>query len=641
MTRPHPAQTLIRLAISASLGLALALGNVGVSHASDLVNVPDATLAACLVTELESEGIGTELTADNLAKLESLSCTGVSDLTGIGELTALTRLALTSANVANLAPLTGASRLRSLWVTGSRQLTSLDSLPSLPALTELDLSRNQISDLAGLAGRTGLTKLVLDGNRIDNLSPLSGLAGLKKLVLSGNRFTSITPLASLTDVEYLVLSLNSIQDLGPLAGLSRLAELRAEKTDVRDLGPLSGLSALRYLHVGYNHVSDISALGGLTSLVTLGVSNNAIHDLSPVFGLHQLRVLDASDNGLTALGPRGALSQLTSVGLIGNQLHSVDALAGARLTLVNISDNQLTNVAALSEVAPDATVYLWDNKIRDFSELPDTVSVLAYNQDLGELPSVDINTPTDLGIRWTDGSPICPEIDSTTATCSAGRVTYASPGLHHGSVRLTKPDQMFGLSLTFTQRAKPDVTFTKVPKIAKLSDRNTEVGMSLRSDLTGTWSPTPTEIDRQWYVNGKPGAGADFQGFYYDVKPSDLGKRVKVCVTAHRNGYTDSRICSAQTKPVRLGDLNVWTAPKITGTAVVGHTLTLKPGTWTPGTTLHYRWLRNGHPIKGATGRTYRLTGKDARAKIEVKVTGTQYGYHSYFVYTKPVRPKR
>ncbi len=619
MTRPRSLTLLTRILAVTSLSLALAIGGVGPAHASDLVDVPDAKLAACLAAELKSEGIETELTATNLARLDSLSCAHVSDLTGIGELTSLTRLALSSAEVADLAPLAGASRLRSLWVTGSSQLTSLDSLPPLPALAELDLSNNRIADLAGLAGRTGLTKLVLSSNRITSISPLAGLTGL----------------------EYLVLSLNSIPDLGPLSSLDRLSTLRVEKADVRDLGPLSGLSALKYLYVGFNHVSDLSALGGLTSLVTLGVSNNAIRDLSPVFGLRQLRILDASDNELTALGPRGALSQLTSVTLDGGQLQSVEALAGAKLTFASIGDNKLTDVADLSEVAADATVYLNENSIRDFSALPDGAAIWAHNQRLGELPSVDINTPTDLGIRWIDDSPICPEIDSTAATCSAGRVTYASPGLHHGSVHLSTNDQGGGLSLFFTQHAGPDLAFTKVAKVAKLSDRNTEVGLSLRSDISGTWSPTPTSIDYQWYVNGVPGSGAEFEGFYYNITPSDLGKRVKVCVIAHHNGYTDAKVCSSQSKPVRLGDLDVWTAPKITGTASVGKTLTLKPGTWTPGTALRYQWLRNGHAIKGATGLTYKLHAKDARARIEVKVTGTQYGYHSYFVYTKVVRPKR
>ena len=167
------------------------------------------------------------------------------------------------------------------------------------------------------------------------------------------------------------------------------------------------------------------------------------------------------------------------------------------------------------------------------------------------------------------------------------------------------------------------------------------MGLSLRADISGTWSPTPTSIEYQWYVNGVPGSGPDFEGFYYNITPSDLGKRVKVCVIGHHNGYTDAEVCSSQSKPVRLGDLSVRTAPKITGTASVGKTLTVKSGTWTEGTRLRYQWLRNGHKITGATGLTYRLKAKDARAKIQVKVTGTHVGYHSYFVYTKAVRPKR
>ncbi|MFT4082356.1 MAG: hypothetical protein QM638_07195 [Nocardioides sp.] len=66
--------------------------------------------------------------------------------------------------------------------------------------------------------------------------------------------------------------------------------------------------------------------------------------------------------------------------------------------------------------------------------------------------------------------------------------------------------------------------------------------------------------------------------------------------------------------------------PSIAGTAKVGKKLTAKPGSWTNGTTLAYRWKRNGTAVKGATKATYALTAADAGKRISVTVTGTKSG---------------
>lgn len=63
-------------------------------------------------------------------------------------------------------------------------------------------------------------------------------------------------------------------------------------------------------------------------------------------------------------------------------------------------------------------------------------------------------------------------------------------------------------------------------------------------------------------------------------------------------------------------------APKISGSQRVGYTLTASKGSWSPSaTTVRYQWLRNGAPISGATGSTYKLTGYDHARTIQVRVT--------------------
>lgn len=62
-------------------------------------------------------------------------------------------------------------------------------------------------------------------------------------------------------------------------------------------------------------------------------------------------------------------------------------------------------------------------------------------------------------------------------------------------------------------------------------------------------------------------------------------------------------------------------APVVSGTAVVGQTLTCTAGTWTgnPTPTLTYQWYRGATPIGGETGLTYLLAQADAGNTSNIK----------------------
>lgn len=64
-------------------------------------------------------------------------------------------------------------------------------------------------------------------------------------------------------------------------------------------------------------------------------------------------------------------------------------------------------------------------------------------------------------------------------------------------------------------------------------------------------------------------------------------------------------------------------APSISGTAQVGQTLTVTPGTWTGSPTLTYQWTRDGSPIGGATATTYVLVTADLGTDVAVTETAT------------------
>ena len=89
-------------------------------------------------------------------------------------------------------------------------------LGNLTDLTELDVSRNQISDITSLTGLIRLTRLNLARNQVSDISALANLTGLTWLNLWWNQVSNISALEALTDLTELDLSWNQIIDVFPL-----------------------------------------------------------------------------------------------------------------------------------------------------------------------------------------------------------------------------------------------------------------------------------------------------------------------------------------------------------------------------------------------------------------------------------------
>lgn len=78
-------------------------------------------------------------------------------------------------------------------------------------------------------------------------------------------------------------------------------------------------------------------------------------------------------------------------------------------------------------------------------------------------------------------------------------------------------------------------------------------------------------------------------------------------------------------EPVVSAPVNV-EPPRVSGSPRAGRVLRADTGTWADGegVTYAHQWLRNGEPVPGATGETYRVTGADRGARLSVEVTATR-----------------
>lgn len=100
------------------------------------------------------------------------------------------------------------------------------------------------------------------------------------------------------------------------------------------------------------------------------------------------------------------------------------------------------------------------------------------------------------------------------------------------------------------------------------------------------------------------------------------------CGTGSNAGCVDpvKRSSSSTWPKVAVGPFRPYPSavPALAGSARVGLTLSVVPGTWTPpGATLSYQWQRAGKAIPDATGERYRVSAADLGKPIRVKVSAT------------------
>ena len=330
---------------------------------------------------------------DALTSLDA-SDRGISDLTGIGQLTGLQTLRLQRNNITDIGALPGLANLRTLW-----------------------LFTNKISDIGALAGMVNLRSLNLGGNEITTIGDLASLSGLTDLSLWWNPIADFGPLANLTNLEHLDLEDTGIADISVLASLSGLRTLYLGYNLISNIDVLAGLSDLEALDLPGNLVADVSALAGLVGLQSLYLDWNGITDIGPLANLVVLRRLDLGHNDVVDIDPLAGLTALERLWLDHNQIVDVGALAGlTSLTWLMLNDNQIVDIDALAGLTALAWLDLGSNQI-------DTIGALVTNSVAGGLGAGD-----DVDLR--DNPLTAPTACTDVATLRGNGVTVElSPGV--------------------------------------------------------------------------------------------------------------------------------------------------------------------------------------------------------------------
>jgi len=148
----------------------------------------------------------------------------------------------------------------------------------------------------------------------------------------------------------------------------------------------------------------------------------------------------------------------------------------------------------------------------------------------------------------------------------------------------------------------------------------------------GTWSNSPTSFSYQWQRCASDGSGCgditSATSKTYTLVTGDVGHTVRVVVTAsNADGKASATSAPSDVVASKNGPTNT-VKPAVSGSPVVGDTLTVSNGTWTPTPSSFTRqWQRCAADgsgcvnIAGATGQTYGVRSDDVGHRLRALVT--------------------
>ncbi|MDE2812479.1 MAG: leucine-rich repeat domain-containing protein [Gemmatimonadota bacterium] len=267
---------------------------------------------------------------------------GITDLSGIEQLTQLEALDLAHNAIRDLSPLAGLRQLRLLDL-GNNQIEEVSPLRSLKQLQVLILAHNAVQDLAAILELDSLHSVELTGN------PLSGAVAEAQIVALRDRGVTVGFGTPDDGVDEPSGSESPIFD-GWVTGTfaDSALQVAVDEAEASTSGALMALSA------NGRGIADLRGIEQLTELEALNLAHNAIRDLSPLAELRQLRFLDLAHNAVQDLAAILELDSLHSVDLLGNPLSG--AVAKAQITALR---NRGVTVRVLT---PDAGVVTPDDR---------------------------------------------------------------------------------------------------------------------------------------------------------------------------------------------------------------------------------------------------------------------------------------
>ena len=316
----------------------------------------------------------------SMTQLNTLSfkdCEGVDDLSFLTSLSSLYTLVLNGCGLtdAQLPNLDTLQKLKTVDLGNNR----LTKIPSLPAVLNLLMENNSVSDLSPLSGISTLRQLNLSGNILASLRGIEGSEKIEELYLGGNHIRDISELETFVYLKKIDLSGNDFQSTQPLSNCTILTEVNLRGCrSIQDLQFLeNNTETLTYLDISSITGVDLSFLASCGKMKKLNIVSCSIEDLSFVSDMTELQVLNAADNSIGDLSPLAGCASLQIINLADNMVETLNGLPQAKveegksnpsLSLL-LHNNRLKNLNGLDPDYQYKILTVYNNPLEDGSAI--------------------------------------------------------------------------------------------------------------------------------------------------------------------------------------------------------------------------------------------------------------------------------
>lgn len=140
---------------------------------------------------------------------------------------------------------------------------------------------------------------------------------------------------------------------------------------IKNIDNLKGLKNLRELFLDYNEVTDINAIGSMDHLEYLSLNGNHIQNLYEIQSLSHLQYLDLSNTLIRGedLKYVSGIKNLASLLLNYNKIKSLENLTNLNLYMLQVRENQITDLQPLINNKHLFYLDLGENQIQDIGSL--------------------------------------------------------------------------------------------------------------------------------------------------------------------------------------------------------------------------------------------------------------------------------
>lgn len=400
-------------------------------------------------------------------------------------------------------------------------------------------------------------------------------------------FRDGTAIKGATDKKYKLTNLDEAKHVS-----ARIAAVEpGYQQDVYDslsIGPVTKTHLLKFPDTGSIAVDGFLALGSTLSLTSSGWDPDA------VLSVRWLR------DGSVIEGQTGSTYEIQDA--------DQDRTLSVVVTVQKAFYETLEKVQLVGKVV-----------IKNFAKAPTprisgvtrTGSTLSVSPD-----SLGWSAPAQLSYQWMRNG------QALTGETSA---TYIISDIDLGAViSVTVTGKALGYhTVSRLSLASEPITSSSISGSQPIITGTAELDQTL-SFSEGLWD-AGTILSYQWFAEGEPIQGATNRTL--KLTSSQVGKSITLQTTGSKPGYPDLVKTSNATSRVTQSEFTSAPVPTISGSPVVGQTLTAVIGLWSPSASLTYQWLKDGVPVPGAASTTFVVRQTDADSKLSVEVKASKLGY--------------